>query len=330
MGSHFIKHVLEAEINCRVVNLDLLTYAGSLDNLRVVQSNPAYRFIMGDIGDSALIRQILTEERIEAVIHFAAESHVDRSIEQPELFVKTNILGTQVLLEESRKHWIAGIVKQFRFIQISTDEVYGSLDETGKFNEDSPLSPNSPYSASKAAGDLLVRAYNKTFGLPTIIARSSNNYGPHQFPEKLIPFAILKAIAGERLEIHGDGMSKRDWIHVKDNSMAIVTILQKGKVGEIYNVGSNNEWENIAVVNLICDLVDEKLERREGVSRQLVVSGLERPGHDRRYAIDASKLEEELGWHPQCTFVHGLTETINWYFENRDHLEPVLSRIYNA
>ena len=251
---------------------------------------PHYRFVKGDIGDAALVAGILAEEQIDAVVHFAAESHVDRSITGPEIFVRTNVLGTQVLLEESRRHWQSGAVADFRFLQISTDEVYGSLGDTGYFTEETPLAANSPYSASKAGADLLVRAYHETYGLPTLNTRCSNNYGPYHFPEKLIPLMIPNIINNKPLPVYGDGRNVRDWLHVRDHAVAIETVLKKAAPGSVYNIGGNNEWQNIDIVNLVCDLLDGRLGRPAGENRWLITFVKDRPGHDRRYAIDATRI----------------------------------------
>lgn len=328
IGSNFINHFLPANPGCRVINLDLLTYAGNLRNLTAVEQNPAYRFVKGDIGDAELVRRILAEERIDAVVHFAAESHVDRSILGPEIFVRTNVLGTQVLLEESRRHWKSGAAERLRFLHVSTDEVYGTLGETGYFTEETPLAPNSPYSASKAGSDLLVRAYNETFGLPVLTTRCSNNYGPFQFPEKLIPLMIHNIVAGKPLPVYGDGRNVRDWLHVKDHSTAIETVLKEGKPGEVFNVGGNNEWFNIDIVHLLCDLLDERLGRVGGDSRSLVTFVKDRLGHDRRYAISAAKIKRELGWEPSYTFERGIAETVDWYLANRAWVDEVTSGSY--
>lgn len=328
IGSNFINHFLPANPGCRVINLDLLTYAGNLRNLTAVEQNPAYRFVKGDIGDAELVRRILAEERIDAVVHFAAESHVDRSILGPEIFVRTNVLGTQVLLEESRRHWKSGAAERLRFLHVSTDEVYGTLGETGYFTEETPLAPNSPYSASKAGSDLLVRAYNETFGLPVLTTRCSNNYGPFQFPEKLIPLMIHNIVAGKPLPVYGDGRNVRDWLHVKDHSTAIETVLKEGKPGEVFNVGGNNEWFNIDIVHLLCDLLDERLGRVGGESRGLVTFVKDRLGHDRRYAISAAKIKRELGWEPSYTFERGIAETVDWYLANRAWVDEVTSGSY--
>ena len=313
---------------CRVINLDLLTYAGNLKNLTEVEQNPNYRFVKGDITDAALVASLLADQKIDAVVHFAAESHVDRSITGPEIFVRTNVLGTQVLLEESRKHWQSGIVPGFRYYQISTDEVYGSLGETGYFTEETPLAANSPYSASKAGADLLVRAYYETFGMPTLISRCSNNYGPYHFPEKLIPLLIANIIARKPLPVYGDGSNVRDWLHVADHGAAIECILKGAKPGSVYNIGGNNEWQNINIVKLVCDLLDSKLGRQSGDNRELITFVKDRPGHDRRYAIDASKLKKDLGWSPAYTFETGIAETIDWYLANQQWVTEVTSGSY--
>jgi dTDP-glucose 4,6-dehydratase len=328
IGSNFINCFMARNPGCRVINLDLLTYAGNLENLKRVDHCPDYRFVRGDICDASLVAALLAEEKVDAVIHFAAESHVDRSITGPEIFVKTNVLGTQVLLEESRKHWQSGTVPGFRYLQISTDEVYGSLGATGLFTEDTPLAPNSPYSASKTGADLLVRAYHETYGMPTLNTRCSNNYGPYHFPEKLIPLMIHNIINKKPLPVYGDGLNIRDWLHVKDHSIAVETVLKGGRSGEVYNIGGNNEWKNIDIVHLVCDLMDESLGRKPGESRGLITFVKDRPGHDRRYAIDASKIKRELGWQPSYTFESGIRETIQWYLENGEWVSHVTSGEY--
>jgi dTDP-glucose 4,6-dehydratase len=328
IGSNFINRFMPLNPACRVINLDALTYAGNLKNLTSVEQNPNYRFVKGDIGDAALVASLLAGEKIDAVVHFAAESHVDRSITGPEIFVRTNVLGTQILLEESRKHWQSGVVADFRYYQISTDEVYGSLGETGYFTEETPLAPNSPYSASKTGADLLVRAYHETFGMPTIISRCSNNYGPFHFPEKLIPLLIANIIAKKPLPVYGDGSNVRDWLHVADHGAAIECILKGAKPGSVYNIGGNNEWQNIAIVKLVCDLLDSKLDRQPGENRGLITFVKDRLGHDRRYAIDASKLKDDLGWSPAYTFETGIAETIDWYLANQQWVAEVTSGSY--
>ena len=328
IGSNFINSFMPRNPGCRVVNLDILTYAGNLENLREVDHNQNYRFVRGDINDAPLVAALLAEEKIAAVVHFAAESHVDRSITGPEIFVKTNVLGTQVLLEESRKHWLSGLVADFRYLQISTDEVYGSLGETGYFTEETPLAPNSPYSASKTGADLLVRAYHETYGMPTLNTRCSNNYGPYHFPEKLIPLLISNIINRKALPVYGDGLNVRDWLHVKDHAIAVETVLKKGLPGQIYNIGGNNEWKNIDIVHLVCDLMDERLGRAKGESRRLITFVKDRPGHDRRYAIDATKIKQDLGWVPAYTFESGIRETIDWYLANQEWVAHVTSGEY--
>ena len=328
IGSNFIHSFMAGNPGCRVVNLDLLTYAGNLENLKGVEHNPRYRFVKGDICDAALVAELLVGEKIDAVVHFAAESHVDRSITGPEIFVRTNILGTQVLLEESRRYHAVGQVEQFRYLQVSTDEVYGSLGSTGYFTEETPIAANSPYSASKAGGDLLVRAYCETYGLPALTTRCSNNYGPFHFPEKLIPLMIHNIIARKSLPVYGDGLNVRDWLHVRDHAVAVETVLKNGTPGDIYNIGGNNEWRNIEIVNLVCDLLDSRLGRAPGENRSLITFVKDRPGHDRRYAIDAGKIRRELGWEPSYTFERGIAETIDWYLVNQEWVTEVTSGAY--
>jgi dTDP-glucose 4,6-dehydratase len=328
IGANFINRFIPGNQGCRVVNLDILTYAGNLKNLREVENCPAYRFVRGDICDAGLIAEILLTEKIDAVLHFAAESHVDRSIAGPEIFVRTNVLGTQVLLEESRKYREAQGLSAFRFVQVSTDEVYGSLGPQGHFTEETPLAPNSPYSASKAGADLLVRAYHETYGFPTLNTRCSNNYGPYHFPEKLIPLMIHNIIKQKPLPVYGDGLNVRDWLHVQDHSAAIETVLKKGQPGEVYNIGGNNEWKNIDIVNLVCDLLDGKLGRAPGENRRLITFVKDRPGHDRRYAIDAARIKRDLGWEPSYTFERGIAETIDWYLANQEWVAEVTSGAY--
>ena len=328
IGSNFINCFMAANPDCRVVNLDILTYAGNLENLRPVEHNPRYRFVRGDICDAGLVASLLAEEKINAVVHFAAESHVDRSITGPEIFVKTNVLGTQTLLEESRKFWQADPGRPFRYLQVSTDEVYGSLGQTGYFTEETPLAPNSPYSASKAGADLLVRAYFETYGMPVLNTRCSNNYGPYHFPEKLIPLMIHNILGRKPLPVYGDGLNVRDWLHVKDHSTAIERVLTSGVCGQVYNIGGNNELKNIDIVHLVCDLMDESLGRPAGDSRGLITFVKDRPGHDRRYAIDAAKIRTELGWEPSYTFETGIRETIGWYLANQEWVAHVTSGEY--
>ncbi|QEM68163.1 dTDP-glucose 4,6-dehydratase [Geobacter sp. FeAm09] len=328
IGSNFIHSFVAANPGCAVTNLDCLTYAGNLKNLTAVEDNPRYRFIKGDVCDAALVAAILKERAVDAVVHFAAESHVDRSISGPEIFVRTNVLGTQVLLEESRRHWQSGAVPDFRYLQISTDEVYGSLGETGYFTEQTPLAANSPYSASKAGADLLVRAYHETYGMPTLNTRCSNNYGPYHFPEKLIPLMIHNIITRKPLPVYGDGLNVRDWLHVRDHAVAVETVLKQAAPGSVYNIGGNNEWKNIDIVHLVCDLLDARLGRAAGENRSLVAFVKDRPGHDRRYAIDASRLKRDLGWEPAYTFEQGIAETIDWYLAHQEWVAEVTSGSY--
>lgn len=313
IGSNFVIYMLEQYNDYEIINLDALTYCGNLENLRDIEENPHYNFVKGDIKDKYLVSDIF-KDGIDYVVNFAAESHVDRSIEDPEIFIKSNVLGTQILLDAARKYGVE------KFIQISTDEVYGSLGESGYFREDTPLAPNSPYSASKAASDLLVRAYNKTFDLPVNITRCSNNYGPYQFPEKLIPLMISNALEGKSLPVYGDGLNIRDWLHVYDHCQAIDMVLHRGRVGEVYNIGGNNEKTNIELVKLILKI----LEKPESLIKYVK----DRPGHDRRYAIDSSKIQRELGWKPHYTFETGIFETIKWYLDNIKWLEKVKSGEY--
>lgn len=328
IGSNFIHSFLSGNPGCRITNLDSLTYAGNLKNLSAIENHPSYRFVRGDIGDAPLVASLLAEMKVDAVVSFAAESHVDRSITGPEIFVRTNVLGTQVLLEESRKHWQSAIVSDFRFLQISTDEVYGSLGDTGYFTETTPLAPNSPYSASKAGADLLVRAYHETYGMPTLNTRCSNNYGPYHFPEKLIPLMIHNIVNRKPLPVYGDGLNVRDWLHVGDHAAAIEVVLKNAAPGSVYNIGGNNEWKNIDIVNLVCDLLDSRLGRPAGDNRNLITFVKDRPGHDRRYAIDASRLKNDLGWSPAYTFERGIAETIDWYLAHQEWVDEVTSGAY--
>lgn len=328
IGSNFIHSFIANNPDCRVTNLDSLTYAGNLSNLKGVEQSPNYRFVKGEICDAGLVAGILAAEKVDAVVHFAAESHVDRSISGPEIFVRTNVLGTQILLEESRKHWQTEVVPDFRYLQISTDEVYGSLGDTGFFTEATPLAPNSPYSASKAGADLLVRAYHETYGMPTLNTRCSNNYGPYHFPEKLIPLLIHNIINRKALPVYGDGRNVRDWLHVRDHAIAVERVLKAARTGSVYNIGGNNEWFNIDIVNLVCDLLDVRLGRNTGENRELITFVKDRPGHDRRYAIDASALKQDLDWEPAYTFEQGIAETIDWYLANQGWVEEVTSGAY--
>ena len=330
IGGNFVLGAVAAGV--RVVNLDALTYAGNLDTLASVEGNPDHAFVHGDIGDPALVSRLLAEHRPDAVVNFAAESHVDRSIDGPAAFVRTNVVGTLALLEAVRDYWRAleGAAKDaFRFLHVSTDEVYGTLGDTGLFTETTPYAPNSPYSASKAASDHLVRAFHHTYGLPVLTTNCSNNYGPYHFPEKLIPLVIARALAGEPVPVYGDGRQVRDWLFVTDHCEAIRTVLARGRVGETYNVGGNAEKRNIDVVKHICTLLDERRPRTDGKPRESQITFVsDRPGHDRRYAIDASKLRDELGWEPKYTFEHGIAETVDWYLDNQAWVQRVLDGSY--
>ncbi len=330
IGGNFVLGAVARGV--RIVNLDALTYAGNLDTLRSLDGNSGHVFVHGDIGDRALVAQLLAEYRPDAVVNFAAESHVDRSIDGPAAFIQTNVVGTLALLEAVRDYWKAlgaPAREAFRFLHVSTDEVYGTLGETRLFTETTPYAPNSPYSASKAASDHLVRAFHHTYGLPVLTTNCSNNYGPYHFPEKLIPLVIAKALAGEPLPVYGDGKQVRDWLFVADHCEAIRTVLAKGRVGETYNVGGNAEKQNIEVVKAICALLDERRPREDGKPRASQITFVaDRPGHDRRYAIDASKLRDELGWEPKYTFERGLAETVDWYLDNQAWVQRVLDGSY--
>lgn len=333
IGSNFIRQTL-ALGGIRIINLDKLTYAGNLESLSSVIDNPDHIFVHGSIGDRVLVKRLLSEYRPDAIVNMAAESHVDRSIDGPADFIHTNIVGTFELLEAVREYWcelVGDEKKEFRFLHVSTDEVYGSLGPEGYFTEDSPYAPNSPYSASKAASDHLVRAYCHTYGLPVLTTNCSNNYGPSQFPEKLIPLMILNALKGKPLPVYGDGKNVRDWLYVGDHCRAIHTVLKKGQPGEVYNIGGNNEKTNLQVVHAICDLLDEQSPRQDGSSyRDQITFVKDRPGHDRRYAIDAGKIKRELGWVPGETFETGLRETIKWYLNNQDWCRRVLDGSYRG
>jgi dTDP-glucose 4,6-dehydratase len=332
IGSNFVLSCLKAT-GSSVINLDLLTYAGNPANLSSLEADARYLFVRGDICDGELVGSILEKHRPRAIIHFAAESHVDRSIASPEAFIRTNVQGTFVLLEQARKYWSeldeAGRAS-FRFLHVSTDEVYGSLGKDDPaFSETTAYAPNSPYAASKAASDHLVRAYQHTFGLPTLTTNCSNNYGPYQFPEKLIPLMILNALEGKPLPVYGDGKNVRDWLFVEDHCAAIRAVLQDGKIGETYNIGGNSERANIDVVTAICDLVDEMRPEAGAAPRRRLITFVEdRPGHDRRYAIDASKISSELGWKPAEQFESGLRKTVRWYLENAAWVDSVRTGAY--
>jgi dTDP-glucose 4,6-dehydratase len=309
------------------VNLDLLTYAGNLDSIKDLESASNYTFVKGDITDKDLVKDIFEEHQIDGVIHLAAESHVDRSIEDPMAFINTNVLGTVNLLNVAKEEW-GGTFEGKLFYHVSTDEVYGSLGESGLFTEATAYDPQSPYSSSKASSDHFVRAYGNTYGLPFVISNCSNNYGPNQFPEKLIPLFINNIIEEKELPVYGDGQYTRDWLYVIDHAIAIDAIFHHGKQGETYNIGGLNEWTNIDLIHLLCELMDEKLGRMKGSSATLISFVKDRPGHDKRYAIDATKLCNELKWKPSVDFKQGLSKTIDWYLDNSDWLERVASGAY--
>jgi dTDP-glucose 4,6-dehydratase len=328
IGSNYVKHMIEAHSDWLIVNLDALTYAGNLENLKELEGNERHVFVKGDITDRKLIAALFEKYGFDYVVNFAAESHVDRSIHEPEIFLKTNVLGTQCLLDCAKASWQIGkdsygypVYREgVKYLQVSTDEVYGALGKTGKFTETTPLTPNSPYSASKASADLVVRAYNITYNLPVNITRCSNNYGPYQFPEKLIPLMIGNALEDKQLPVYGDGLQIRDWLHVSDHCSAINAVLQSGRVGEIYNIGGNNEKANIDIVRLILNTL--------GKPESLIKYVEDRLGHDRRYAIDNTKITSELGWKPTYTFEEGIMETIKWYLDNKKWLDGVRSGAY--
>ncbi len=311
IGTNFIRAHLAEYPEDTIVNLDLLTYAGNPENLRDLESSPRYKFVHGDIADDQLVDELFREHRFDVVVNFAAESHVDRSIENPHVFLRTNVLGTQTLLDAARRYGV------HRYLQISTDEVYGSLGPTGAFTESTPLSPRSPYSASKAAADHLVLAYYHTYGLPVLITRCSNNYGPYQYPEKLLPLSIINILHDREIPVYGDGMQRREWLHVSDHCRGIELVLEKGRVGEVYNIGGVNERPNIEVLHLLLEIM--------GKPRSLLCHVEDRPGHDRRYAIDSTKIRTELGWQPRVSFEEGLVSTVQWYLENRPWWERIIS-----
>ncbi len=327
IGSHLIRHLLDHHPDYRVVNVDALTYAGNLMNLQDVQDDPRYTFEKADIADAPAIDAIFSRHQPEVVLHLAAESHVDRSILDPGAFVRTNVVGTVTLLRVAQKHW-ADKLSDKVFYHVSTDEVYGSLGAEGRFREDTPYDPHSPYSASKAASDHFVRAWHDTYGLPVLISNCSNNYGPYQFPEKLLPLVILNLREGKPLPVYGTGENVRDWLWVGDHCRAIDTILHGGRIGQTYNIGGDNEWRNIDLVRRVCQLFDELTGRPAGTGERSITFVTDRPGHDQRYAIDATKLQTELGWRPQTPFDAGLRETINWYLTNEAWVAAVRSGEY--
>jgi dTDP-glucose 4,6-dehydratase len=327
IGSHVVRRMVKNYPDYHIVNYDKLTYAGNLGNLTDVKDAPNYTFVKGDICDAELLEKVFAEHKISGVLHLAAESHVDRSITNPMEFIRTNIVGTVTLLNAARHAWKDSFENKL-FYHISTDEVYGSLGETGYFTEETKYDPHSPYSASKASSDHLVRAYHDTYGLPIVISNCSNNYGPNHFPEKLIPLAINNIKTGKPIPIYGKGENVRDWLYVEDHAAAIDLIFHKGKTGETYNIGVHNEWTNIALIRLLCRVMDKKLGRAEGASEKQITFVTDRAGHDLRYAIDASKIQRELGWIPSVTFEQGLEKTVDWYLVNEAWLNSVVSGDY--
>lgn len=331
IGGNFVLEARQRGL-ARIINLDALTYAGNRDTLAALDGDADHVFVHGDIGDRALVSRLLAEHGVDAVINFAAESHVDRSIDGPAAFIQTNVVGTLALLEATRDYWKALPAERataFRFLHVSTDEVYGSLGDTGYFTEETPFAPNSPYSASKASSDHLVRAFHHTYGLPVLTTNCSNNYGPFQFPEKLIPLMIQKLVKGEPLPVYGDGSNIRDWLFVGDHCAAIRDVLAGGRVGETYNVGGDAERRNIDVVHALCDAIDARRPRADGQSRRVQITFVkDRPGHDKRYAIDASKLKRELGWAPTLSFEQGLARTVDWYLANEAWVGKILDGSY--
>ncbi len=327
IGSHVVRLLVDRYPNYQIINLDALTYAGNPENNRDIEDRPNYEFVKGDITKGGFLQKLFKKHRFDGVIHLAAESHVDRSIANPMQFIETNIVGTVNLLNAAREIW-KGQEAGKRFYHVSTDEVYGSLGETGFFTEETPYDPRSPYSASKASSDHLVRAYFHTFGLPVVVSNCSNNYGPNHFPEKLIPLIIHNIQLNKPLPVYGDGKYTRDWLWVKDHAAAIDLIFHQGKNGETYNIGGNNEWKNIDLVEKLCDMMDESLGRHAGSSRKLITFVKDRPGHDKRYAIDASKLMNELGWKPSIRSEEGFRQTIEWYLGNQEWVEGVTSGAY--
>ncbi len=314
IGSNFINHLLEKRDDLKIINLDSLTYAGNLENLLQSENHSNYEFVKGDITDRETVNSVFDKYQIDNVIHLAAESHVDRSILGSEVFFNTNVMGTNVLLEAAKRFGVE------KFVQVSTDEVYGSLGATGKFSENTPIDPNSPYSSSKASGDMMALAFQRTYGLPVVVTRCSNNYGPFQFPEKLIPLMILNSLNDKKLPVYGDGMNIRDWIYVTDHNKAVELVWEKGNVGEVYNIGADQEMTNIDIIKLILNYLNK--------SEDLIEYVKDRPGHDRRYAIDSSKIETELGWKPEYKFEEAIEKTIDWYLQNRSWWERIISGEY--
>jgi len=334
IGTNFVRLILDKRKDWSVINLDKLTYAGNLENLKNVTGNPQYHFVRGDICDFDLVERLLIEHDVDTVVHFAAESHVDRSITGPDEFFRTNVFGTFNLLEVARKKWLkeqrTDQLDRYRFLHVSTDEVYGSLGDSGYFTETTSYDPRSPYSASKASSDHFVRAYFHTYGLPILMTNCSNNYGPYQFPEKLIPLVLNNALKGESLPVYGDGGNVRDWLYVQDHCEAIIRVLEKGQIGESYNIGGHNEKKNLEVVEFLCDILDRKVGMLplNTPRRSLITFVKDRLGHDRRYAINASKIADELGWTPKMTFEKGMDQTVDWYLNNQEWMNSVMDGSY--
>ncbi len=327
IGSNLVIHFVRKYPDYRFVNLDALTYAGNLENLREIEGAPNYSFVKGDVADADLLEELFKKHTFSGVIHLAAESHVDRSITDPLAFVRTNVIGTVLLLQTALRHWQGDFTDKL-FYHVSTDEVYGSLGESGYFTEETPYDPRSPYSASKASSDHFVRAFYHTYGLPVVISNCSNNYGPYQFPEKLIPLVINNIREQRPIPIYGDGQYTRDWLWVGDHVEAIDLLFHKGRRGETYNIGGNSEWTNLDLVELLCDLTDAELGRAVGSSRQLITFVKDRPGHDRRYAIDATKLQSDMGWAPKVKAEDGFRQTVQWYLSHQDWLDNLTSGAY--
>lgn len=327
IGSHVVRRFIQKYPNYQIYNLDALTYAGNLENLKDIEESPNYTFIKGDITDEIFISKLFSDKKFDSVIHLAAESHVDRSITDPLAFAKTNILGTMILLNAFKETWKKNW-KNKLFYHVSTDEVYGTLGDTGLFTESTSYDPNSPYSASKASSDHFVRSYGETYGLPYVISNCSNNYGQNQFPEKLIPLFINNILTGKPLPVYGNGKYTRDWLYVVDHAIAIDLVFHQGKKTETYNIGGFNEWQNIDLIKVLCSQMDQKLNHEKGSSEKLITYVKDRPGHDLRYAIDASKINKELDWSPSVTFEEGLSITIDWYLNNKEWLENVTSGEY--
>lgn len=329
IGSHVVRRFVNNYPDYQIINLDKLTYAGNLANLEDIENKPNYKFVKADIVDAVEISNLFKKENFDAVIHLAAESHVDRSITDPMAFVMTNVIGTVNLLNAAKENW-KGEYDRKRFYHVSTDEVYGELGDTGLFTEETSYDPHSPYSASKASSDHFVRAYHDTYGMDIVISNCANNYGSHHFPEKLIPLAINNIRNNKPVPIYGNGLNVRDWLWVEDHARAIDVILHKGRTGETYNIGGHNEWTNLDLIHLLCKIMDKKLSREAGTSEKLITFIKDRAGHDLRYAIDASKLKNELGWEPSLQFEEGLEKTVDWYFENEDWLNNITSGNYQA